>query len=323
MADNKKLLEEASVRKFMKIAGLGSRSDSFLKKKTLKEENRGERTMDPHDEDPRHENLKEDLEEEGQDLEEANDQTPDNDAHKLKRSAGSDSLEEVAEEADGDETGKVQEMKGKLATGTGKEIAGGKGLSGAGKKPAKLQYEELEEEGQELNEFDNDQGMGDGEVEPSAMDQDMGQGEPDGDEGSPDIAGLVRAIAAAIQAETGVEVSVEGGAGEGEGEEMPGGEEDMLPPPNGEEGERELEEYGMYDYKSEDPNQKMPPPKGQSLSHKDAQVSTSRQTREGKKVDAKSKIVEAVTKNVLARLASAQKKVQAKQTKPAPKRLSK
>lgn len=295
MSDKKKLvLEEGSVRQFMKIAGLGKLSEGFIKKKVLKEgESSGRgRTFDPHGDDARHDNLNEETDE-SQDLDESEVTEEGTDLDEEIQEEG-----EVQEEAVGSivakgpgkaiESGKGMNGSGKKVSkkmqyesqsgltpkGPGKAIESGKGLSASGKKPTKkIQYEATEEDGEQIAEGFGEEPTDDlGGGEEMAPAPDMG-----GEEAPPatgDLQGLVKAIADAISAHTGVSVSVEGGESD-----MGGGEE--MPPPD----------MGGEEVPTEE-EPPVPMQEGKRVQKKTSKVSKQQ----------KDQLVDAITRNVLAKL---------------------
>lgn len=344
MADKKtQLLEEAAVRKFMKIAGTGKLSEDFLKKtKLLKEgESTGRgRIFDPHGDDPRHDNLnEEDVTEEGKDLEESDvkEESVKEEGQEVAEE-GKDLEEEVQEEGDVQEeavgsivskgpgkaiesgkgmsgtgkkpTKKVQyEGQGSLTPkGPGKTIESGKGMSGAGKKPTKkVQYEaEVAEEGEQLQEMGGEEELG---GEPAGSELPPPEA-PMGGEGGVDLQALVGAIAQAITQSTGVQVSVEGGEGD------MGGEEELPPTDDlGGEGppveeEPPMQETGIVSYKTQDPKAARMPSGAMQEGKK---VAGKQPAKVPAKKATKQELVEAITKKVLAKLSEAgAKKVAAK-----------
>lgn len=333
MADNK-LLEEQAIRKFMKIAGTSGLSDTFVKtqKKNLKEENRGERTMDPHEEDPRHENLKEEEDvKEGEELEEELAEEGEV-QEESKEDSGQSGKKRIASGTPLKGAGKPGKLQYEAKEDSGqsgkKRIASGTPVKGAGK-PGKLQYEEKTEDGEKLDEFGPPGSDGDDEeVELGAGGEQSPMGEPDmgsemgaepstgmGD-GGLDISALVTAIAKAIETSTGVKIAVEGGAGDGDGDMDDAEMEPPMDEPEGDvpptdETEPQLEEDGMVGYKSQDPAVKLP--SGQVRESKKGaqggkQVAAKIASKQTAKKTPKEQIIEAVTKNVLAKLADLSKK---------------
>jgi hypothetical protein len=122
-------------------------------------------------------------------------------------------------------------------------------------------------------------------------------GDEEGKEGL--VAKLVDAIADAIEAATGVEIEVEGGAGEGEEEvELPGGEEERgeepkIPAP-GEEEKIEEESAVMEEEKS------LVPTKPEKIKGKDEELKPAKKVADS--------LVNEVTKRVLARILKETKK---------------
>jgi hypothetical protein len=349
MADKKKtnLLEESAVRHFMKIAGTGKLANTFVKK-VLKEEDSGRgKIFNPHGDDARHDNLnEEEVTEEGKDLEESDVKEEGQEVAE----EGKDLEEEVQEEGEVQEeavgsivskgpgkaiesgkgmsgtgkkpTKKVQyEAKGALTPkGPGKAIESGKGLNGTGKKPTKkVQYEEVQEEGDQLQEFGGPPG---GEEE-LGSDPAMGGSElpepPMGGagEGGLDLQALLGAIAQAITQQTGVQVSVEGGEGEMGGEPEAdlgadpslggGGEGGEEAPP---EEEPPMQETGIVGYKTEDPKaRKMTSGQMQEGKKPQGKVSAKAPANKtpAKKLDDKQQLVETIANKVLEKLNQAAK----------------
>lgn len=300
MADNKKqLLDESSVRKFMKIAGNGKLANDFVKKGLLKEEDSGRgRIFNPHGDDPRHDNLnEEDVTEEGQestgtgkskvDLRETDVQEESEVAEE-----GQDLEEEVQEEGEVQEeavgsivskgpgkaieSGKGMSGSGKKVSkkmqyesaggkgsltpkGPGKEIAGGKGMSGAGKKPTK----QVQYEGEVQEEGDQLQEMGG-----IGGDEEMGGGPPMGGDspmgGEPDgdePMGGGGDVTGLVQAIADA-ISQHTGVQvsvEGAGGPEVSGEEPATEAPPEDDGAPMQQEAGMVGYKPEDPKARRMP----------------------------------------------------------------
>ena len=225
----KKLLEESAVRKFMKIAGLQPLTESFIKD-NLEENERGA-TFGRADEDARLENLQE--------------------KDKLKEVEGlKEDSTKVQEESKDAQLEEKKDLVGKP-----KKVAGSHADQKL--KPAKASTKNMVKENDEVDLVPADAPPVD----------DLPHAEPDGDEvvgaaGGLDVSSLVRAIAAAIEAETGVRVDVEGaeaGAEELSGDEtaldndaatptedVAGGGEEVKEPPLDE------EVAAMAGYKGED-----------------------------------------------------------------------
>ena len=259
------LLGESTIRQFGKLAGLSKQvTDKFVKGKLLKENDNSGRgaTFDPTGTDSRFENLKEsddvteenkDLEQEGKDLEQE-----------------SKDLEQEGKHIDGSDKGLMKEeeleQEGKELEQEAKSLVGKKPtkIKGGGSdhkmKPAKTSSKNSVKEGLGgLPPPDDEMGG------PDLGGDDMG-GEPPLDQppaGGGDVAGLVKAIADAISAHTGVDVSVEGA---GVPEDDLGGdpsldtapEGDSLPPtggdslPGAEDEDDPLAENGIVSPKFED-----------------------------------------------------------------------
>ena len=283
MSKKTSLLEESTIRHFGKLAGLAKPiTDKFLKEN---ESTRGA-TFDPTGTDERFDNLKEgdDVTEEGKDLEQEG---------KDLEQEGKD-LEQ--EGLDLEQEGKELEQEAKSLTAKKPtKIKGGQGEQKL--KPAKTSSKNSVKEGLDDLEVDDGSGM-------PPQDDGMGM-EPEMEEpalgGGGDVAGLVKAIADAISAHTGVQVDVEGAGVES-------GEEEGLPPPEGEEpsgleggddsgpsleDDEPLEETGIVSYKTEDPMAK----------RQMGQVAESKKRKDA--------LVAEITKKVLSRLSQVTK---AKQT---------
>lgn len=284
MAD-KKLLEEKAIRQFMKIAGTGALSDKFVKN-----------------------SLKEEKDLEKADLDKNGSVSP----YEKKRGTAIEKSMSLKEESEEDSEEELEEggLAGK------KRIASGTPLKGVGK-PGKLQLEVEVPEDDQLDEFGHTAMDYEEEVDLSETADDPAMGaEPDLGEEPPmggttevDVSGLVKAIAAAIQGATGVSIEVEGQEEEeGDLDTEPLDDESPMTDDSG------LAPEDEEDPLAEDAVAKLPSDRMQEGKKKVAVIKATKKTP-------KQEIVEAVTRNVIARLAEAAKKAKTAQTQQINKRI--